>query len=424
MYTYDASGNIATKTEYNINNLTNGTVKTYTYGNSVWRDQLTGYTGYGAFVYDTCGNPTTYDGKSLIWEKGRQLKQFGTNTFKYNGEGIRTNKNSTQYILDGRRILFEKTGATTTQYLYGSDGSIIGFKREDDTYYYIKNQQGDIIKVTDVSGIVLTKYVYDAWGNHKVYDANNIENTDSAFIGNINPFRYRSYYYDVETGLYYLNARYYDPKTGRFINADDPLNCDPEDINAFNLYAYCGNNPIMLCDSSGQSPWYEFWNWDWEAIGKTALSVVSIIGGTVLCFVGAAIGYGYNEGWNVGAIIGGAIGLAVAAPQLISLTANITLPTYGWMSTGSSLVFGVTGSVAVAVPVGTIAIGVGALGLIMFAEHTKNKRPSNWDKHSGKRSGGPEKKDPKMKYKKWKRSPKGILFPLLPWLLDWIFGND
>ena len=97
----------------------------------------------------------------------------------------------------------------------------------------------------------MVQYNYDAWGNHKVVDANGNEITDSTHIGNLNPFRYRSYYFDVETGLYYLQTRYYDPEGGRFISQDSIEYANPEVLNGINLYAYCSNNPVMGSDPNG-----------------------------------------------------------------------------------------------------------------------------------------------------------------------------
>ena len=97
----------------------------------------------------------------------------------------------------------------------------------------------------------MVKYSYDAWGNCKVLNASGAEITDANHIGNLNPFRYRGYYYDTETKLYYLQSRYYDPEIGRFITIDDISYLDPDAINGLNLYAYCGNNPVVLSDSSG-----------------------------------------------------------------------------------------------------------------------------------------------------------------------------
>ena len=103
----------------------------------------------------------------------------------------------------------------------------------------------------DSNGNVVVKYKYDAWGNHAVLNPDGIDNENSTFIGNVNPFRYRGYYYDTETGLYYLKSRYYDPETGRFITIDDVSYLAPDTINGLNLYVYCLNNPVMKVDPNG-----------------------------------------------------------------------------------------------------------------------------------------------------------------------------
>ena len=121
--------------------------------------------------------------------------------------------------------------------------------------------------------------MYDAWGNHAVLDANGADITDPNNIGILNPFRYRSYFYDVETGLYYLKTRYYDPEVGRFITIDDVSYLDPETINGLNLYAYCGNNPVMNVDFAG-TDWDSFWTglknkWNnfWTGVGNWFVGV-------------------------------------------------------------------------------------------------------------------------------------------------------
>ena len=114
-------------------------------------------------------------------------------------------------------------------------------------------------------------------GNHKVLNPNGTENTAEDFIGNINPIRYRSYYYDVETGWYYLQSRYYDPETCRFISQDDISYLDPETIGGTNLYAYCNNNPVMYCDPTGHD-WWKFWEWDWGAFFKGLTLVATAVG--------------------------------------------------------------------------------------------------------------------------------------------------
>ena len=119
------------------------------------------------------------------------------------------------------------------------------------TYFCRKDAQGYIIAILDSNGSVVVRYVYDAWGNHAELDAKGADISDTNHIGLLNPFRYRGYFYDVETGLYYLQTRYYDPETGRFITIDGIKYLDPETINGLNLYAYCGNNPVMNVDFAG-----------------------------------------------------------------------------------------------------------------------------------------------------------------------------
>lgn len=113
-------------------------------------------------------------------------------------------------------------------------------------YLFTKNLQGDILNIYDVNGTNVASYTYDAWGNHTV------TNYTSDNIGNINPFRYRGYYFDCETGFYYLNSRYYDSGIRRFISADDISYLGANgDVQGFNLYTYCSNNSIMSVDPNG-----------------------------------------------------------------------------------------------------------------------------------------------------------------------------
>ena len=131
-------------------------------------------------------------------------------------------------------------------------------------------------------------------------DANGNDLTGSSHIGNRNPFRYRGYFYDVETGLYYLQTRYYDPEIGRFLNMDDISYADPEQFHGLNLYAYCGNDPVNYVDPTGHE-WWEFWKWDWAKIGGWILvGAMTLIGG-----LGAIAGT-FVIGGIAGAIIAGA----------------------------------------------------------------------------------------------------------------------
>ena len=120
-------------------------------------------------------------------------------------------------------------------------------------------------------------------------------------VAKLNPFRYRGYYYDAGTGLYYLNSRYYDPTIGRFINADDISYIQPTDINGLNLYAYCGNNPIMFTDASGTSWWDDIWKGlvalaaAIVIVGVVALVTVATGGTAAPILIGAAVGVGISS---------------------------------------------------------------------------------------------------------------------------------
>ena len=159
------------------------------------------------------------------------------------------------FILDGDKILFETITRTSDEshdikYVYAGN-DILGLICDGNGYFFIKNTQHDIIGIVNESGSVIAKYVYDAWGNHIVCNPNGTPNTMSTFIGNINPFRYRGYYYDFETGLFWCNSRYYNPEWGRWISPDSIEYLDPSSINGLNLYAYCGNDPVNYYDPSG-----------------------------------------------------------------------------------------------------------------------------------------------------------------------------
>ena len=191
----------------------------------------------------------------LQWKRGRQLEQFGSASFTYDAGGVRQSKTAngvtTSYFTEGNRIhKEERSDGKTLIYAYDESG-IASITYNGTLYYVQKNFQGDIVALVNQSGDVVAKYVYDAWGNGKVCNASGTENTSSSFIGNINPFRYRGYYYDAETGLYYLQTRYYDPQVGRFLNADSVDYIAPDLIGGLNLYAYCNNNPVMYSDPEG-----------------------------------------------------------------------------------------------------------------------------------------------------------------------------
>ncbi len=191
------------------------------------------------------------------------------------------------------------------EFVYDSSG-LSGFKYNREEYLYQKNIQGDIIAILNLDGEVIAEYRYDAWGNCE-YDL-------ASGIATANPFRYRGYYYDQETGLYFLQTRYYDPEVGRFISQDDVTYLDPEHINGLNLYAYCANNPVMNVDPTGTSWWSRFWK-SVVKIFVAAVTVVALVSVAVLT-AGTAVGVialGAAVGGTLGFISGGITGAISAA---------------------------------------------------------------------------------------------------------------
>ena len=250
-YSYDTCGNILTKLVETDGETVSLAEYTYNTDPDGYGDQLLYYNEQEC-VYDACGNPVIYRDTPVTWTLGRRMASYGENTFAYNGEGVRIRKNDTAYRVNGTRILSETTGNNTLTYLYGMNG-ILGFLHNTTPYFYIKNLQGDVVAIMAQNGSIVARYDYDPFGALlSVKDAGGVDITDTTHIAHINPIRYRSYYYDTETGLYYLQTRYYDPEVGRFINADafKYLGADGP-IHGMNLYAYCGNNPVSGCDPTG-----------------------------------------------------------------------------------------------------------------------------------------------------------------------------
>ena len=243
----DDYGNISlyTQSEYKENHPSwfSGDSVYYTYSG----DRMTKF-GNQTCVYDAMGNPITYLGKTATW-KGRQLTSFNGVNFTYDGRGRRTSKNSITFLYDSQgRIIKQSNGL---EFFYDYEG-IAACRYNDQLYLYITDGQGNVIALIDTNGNEVVQYWYDAWGNHKVVDSNGNEVTSSTHLGSLNPFRYRGYYYDVETGLYFLQTSYYDPVVGRLLNRDAVNYADPQTINGLNLYAYCLNNPVEYVDPTGR----------------------------------------------------------------------------------------------------------------------------------------------------------------------------
>ena len=242
-YTYDTAGNIQSKK-------VGSTTTNYTYGNSAWRDLLTAYNG-GSITYSG-GNPTKYyDGSTFTWTQGRRLataKVGSTNiSYTYDMAGVRSSKTvgSTKYdftTLSGL-VTRQTGGGKTIDFVYDENNQPLAMKYNNTLYYYVLNAQGDVVRIVDSSRNTVASYTYDPWG--KIISS-------SGTLADINPLRYRGYYYDSETGFYYLQSRYYDPEIGRFINADSYASTDATGLLSTNMFAYCENDPVNKSDPTGE----------------------------------------------------------------------------------------------------------------------------------------------------------------------------
>ena len=361
-YSYDAIGNI-TKSVFTEGE---GTKQTETYKYD--RDNLTNYNGQKVSGYKG-GNPKSYLGNTLTWSHGRQLMsvkpsakkrladgspaQTATYTYAYDGSRLsktvgKTSKSDgikTEYILNGSLILVQNTtypdgSKETLNFYYSSDGKLLemgylksgtdGIIPKDavETHYsIIRNAMGDIAALYTADGTLVGTYEYDPYGLPLKIDANK-ELKDSEVILKKNPFRYRGYYYDQETGWYYLQSRYYDPLVKRFINADstDLLTTDNNNIMQYNMFMYCVGDPVNNTDPNGCDPMDDAQAW-------AAIAIV--------LFVCAVIAASIPTGGAGGAA------LAVAGGGVIESGAAISATAVGEAClTGSAVAIGTSGLLA------------------------------------------------------------------------------
>lgn len=322
-FTYDTAGNILSRT------LGGDTVQ-YSYDNTQWNDLLTAYDGqkiaYEGQTYNSSsnsvsgtvvsGNPVSYYNGTrwdMAWTNGWRLAEASSDdtdiSYTYDSSGLRTSKtvNGTTYqyaYMDGK-LIWQEWNGNELFFFYDEADTPIGFwyhpaTGSNITGYYMTTQQGDITRIEDVNGNVLATYEYDAWG--KLISS-------SGSLAEINPLRYRGYYYDTETGFYYLQSRYYDPSISRFINADGQIN---NDLLGYNLFAYCGNNPVDRTDDGGQG-------W-WVIVGA---AIGGIVGGVSKIVSNVASGEKWHKG-VLGAVAGGVVFGAIAAA-----TGNLAAGAFG-----------------------------------------------------------------------------------------------
>ena len=341
-YTYDCGGNISAVKEYAIINgtVSASPVKTDSYNYSVcsadcghssaWKDQLKSYNNQ-VISYDESGNPLVYFGKNLTWH-GRKLKSVNSVNMEYDYNGLRVKKGDKIFFWQNGNLIAERwveSGNEKFIYYYYDESGVSGFRYDNTDYHYQKNIFGDIIAIYTANGQLQCKYVYNAWGEHKIYNADGaILSADSNNIGNLNPIRYRGYYYDEEFVLYYLQSRYYDPTLGRFISPDSVDYLNPDSVAGMNLYAYCGNNPIMRLDPQGSWSWEKFWGWATDAViaiaSTAAIALVAtgtIASGGLLGAVLLGVGIGALSSMGASLIAQG--GFSNADPWQIAKSGGI-----------------------------------------------------------------------------------------------------
>ena len=293
LYTYDAGGNMTSRKTYDYTEGILQTIKkneTFTYRSDGWKDQLLSWNGKN-YTYDAGGNPTVLRGMPLTWGEGHRLKKIvaetGTITFAYDSDGKRVKKTSgnteTKYYYNGSTLsglVKTTTGSTgttktTVQFVYDAEGKpfLLRFNGKTD-YFYLYNGLGDVVGLIDSSNKVVVRYQYNSWGK-----VTSTQDTSGVSLATLNPFCYRKYVFDPETGLYCLGSRYYDPEVGRFVNADDfeTLTYQMDSVQGKNLYQYCFNNPVNMEDEDGGWPkWVTGINW--LATGVTAVCIgVSVL---------------------------------------------------------------------------------------------------------------------------------------------------
>ena len=309
VYVYNEGGNLVSRTNYKYTTGTPLLLKRtwlYTY-DSTWKDQLAYYDAK-RIQYDTVGNPTSYNGWAFTWEAGRQLASMSKSgmdiAYQYNADGLRTKKTVTQsgastvyeYLWNESKLVGQKVGNDAVRILYDANDEPVGFTVNDSaSYFYVKNLQGDVLAIVDKTGAEKVSYVYDAYGQI-------VSMTGDATLQKLNPCTYRGYYYDAETGLYYLQSRYYNPEWGRFINADktEVMQLSKSSAVNGNLFLYCNNNPINNTEVSGM------------------ITPANIIGALVGAGAGALIGraianYFKLSGWRRRLVLGGSAALVAVA---------------------------------------------------------------------------------------------------------------
>lgn len=289
-YEYDLGGNLVKVCEYPY---TTGTLptkpsatETGTFG-QVWRDKLMKWNGV-VMQYDSIGNMTKKGNTTFTWTQGRKLESVNNGKkirYYYDHAGNRVKKTvdnvTTEYCMAGDLLVTEKGEGRRIWYYYDSAANPVSMRVSGKDYFYVRNLQNDVIALIDDTGETVVEYKYNSWG--KILS---ITGSKAGTIGKINPFRYRGYYYDEETGMYYLKNRYYDPEIRRFISADSYISGFNSTM--CNVFCYCGNNPLSNSDPEGTffKKIVHFLKSKWKKTKKAVAKVYNFVREHVATFVG------------------------------------------------------------------------------------------------------------------------------------------
>lgn len=329
-YEYDSVGNVTSKKTHAYTTASTPGTATSTVAfsyDTTHPDRLTSFGGK-AITYDQQGCPLTYDGKTYTWTRGKLTKYTISGltlnpgvmeraitlpttaienwTYTYNGNGQRTQKQYTYQPPLGNEALYDYVTSKTTNYTYDhsgrlvkeltttvsknsgtttssivylyDDNGIIGMVKDGTSYYFHRNIQGDVVGVYNSSGTKLVTFTYDAYGNCTV--------SGDESLADYCKIRYRGYYFDTETGLYWVQTRYYNPEWCRWISPDSLSYLDPEAAHGLNLYAYCGDNPVNFIDPTG------------HFLVTIGLILFGFALGTVIGGAANAIEQGIEKGWD------------------------------------------------------------------------------------------------------------------------------
>ena len=398
VYEYNDIGNIISVKTYNYTTEALGTVIAQRgFGYDTTHPDRLITCGNMSISYNAMGYPSVYNGFAASWTRGKLTKlskgnkilgtevhscsynAFGQRTgttYKYTqGTGIGSEMQVGMLLSSNKSFLYDNRGrlisesSTAVYHLDGSENikikylydenSIIGMLYTSGsttaTYYFQRNLLGDVIGIYNTSGTKVGGYAYDAWGNYTI-----TSDTTNYDVATANPIRYRGYYYDDNTNLYYLNARYYSPELRRFISPDDTAYLDPEMPNGLNLYCYCNNDPVNYADPSGHL--------------SIAAILIGIAIGVTIGFAGTAIADYTDDGqvfnnsvsWEnyaanmfVAGLIGGLTG------GIGSSTFTINLPTLTLATTSLGTTTLVSGTSTIAVSGTSVLAGAGVLGSVL-----------------------------------------------------------